>query len=139
MAKIKLTKTAVEAAQPQAKDVELRDTVVPGFLCKIAPAGRKVFMLQYRTNSGQPRKPSLGLYGELTVEQARVMAQDWLAEVPPGRRSRRRQGRGAQGAHDGGAVQEVQPGRSVGLPPGRHESVPSRSDVPVSGMIWRSK
>ncbi len=38
MAKIKLTKTAVEAAQPQAKDVELRDTVVPGFLCKITPA-----------------------------------------------------------------------------------------------------
>lgn len=37
MAKIKFTKTAVEAAQPQAKDVELRDTVVPGFLCKITP------------------------------------------------------------------------------------------------------
>ena len=84
MAKIKLTKTAVESAQPQAKDVELRDTVVPGFLCKITPTGRRVFMLQYRTNSGQPRKPSLGLYGELTVEQARVMAQDWLAEVRRG-------------------------------------------------------
>ncbi|MBP8394247.1 integrase arm-type DNA-binding domain-containing protein, partial [Pseudomonas aeruginosa] len=84
MAKIKLTKTAVEAAQPQAKDIELRDTVVPGFLCKITPTGRRVFMLQYRTNSGQPRKPSLGLYGELTVEQARVKAQDWLAEVRRG-------------------------------------------------------
>ena len=81
MAKIKLTKTAVESAQPQAKDIELRDTVVPGFLCKITSTGRRVFMLQYRTNSGQPRKPSLGLYGELTVEQARVKAQDWLAEV----------------------------------------------------------
>ena len=84
MAKIKLTKTAVESAQPQAKDIELRDTVVPGFLCKITPTGRRVFMLQYRTNSGQPRKPSLGLYGELTVEQARVKAQDWLAEVRRG-------------------------------------------------------
>ena len=58
MAKIKLTKTAVEAAQPQAKDVELRDTVVPGFLCKITPAGRKVFMLQSRTNAGERRKPA---------------------------------------------------------------------------------
>ncbi|REN14462.1 DUF4102 domain-containing protein, partial [Mycobacterium tuberculosis] len=46
MAKIKLTKTAVESAQPQAQAVELRDTVVPGFLCKITPAGRRVFMLQ---------------------------------------------------------------------------------------------
>lgn len=82
MAKIKLTKTAVEAAQPQAKDVELRDTVVPGFLCKITPTGRRVFMLQNHTNSGQPRKPSQGLYGD--VEQARVKAQDWLAEVRQG-------------------------------------------------------
>ena len=84
MAKIKLTKTAVETAQRQAQAVELRDTVVPGFLCKITPAGRKVFMLQYRTNAGERRKPALGLFGELTVEQARVMAQDWLAEVRRG-------------------------------------------------------
>jgi hypothetical protein len=84
MAKIKLTKTAVESAQPQAKAVELRDTVVPGFLCKITPAGRRVFMLQYRTNADERRKPALGLFGELTVEQARVMAQDWLAEVRRG-------------------------------------------------------
>ena len=84
MAKIKLTKSAVEAAQPQAQAVELRDTLVPGFLCKITPAGRKVFMLQYRTNAGERRKPSLGLYGELTVEQARSLAQEWLAQVRRG-------------------------------------------------------
>ena len=81
MARIKLTKSAVDAARPQVQAVELRDTVVPGFLCKITPAGRKVFMLQYRTNAGERRKPALGQYGELTVEQARVMAQEWLAEV----------------------------------------------------------
>ena len=84
MAKIKLTKSAVDAAQPQAEAVELRDTLVPGFLCKITPAGRKVFMLQYRTNAGERRKPSLGLYGELTVEQARSLAQEWLAQVRRG-------------------------------------------------------
>jgi len=33
MAKIKLTKTVVEATQPQATAIELRDTIVPGFLC----------------------------------------------------------------------------------------------------------
>ncbi len=84
MAKIKLTKSAVDAAQPQAQAVELRDTLVPGFLCKVTPAGRKVFMLQYRTNAGERRKPALGLYGELTVEQARSLAQEWLAEVRRG-------------------------------------------------------
>ena len=95
MAKTKLTKSAVDAAQPQALAVELRDTLVPGFLCKVTPAGRKVFMLQYRTNAGERRKPALGLYGELTVEQARSLAQEWLAEcvfqrsrTPVSRRSR---------------------------------------------------
>ena len=43
MAKIKLTKSAVDAAQPQAQPVELRDTLVPGFLCKITPAGIDAF------------------------------------------------------------------------------------------------
>ena len=81
MAKIKLTKSVVDSAEPEAHDVELRDTLVPGFLCKVTPAGRKVFMLQYRTNAGDRRKPSLGLFGELTVEQARAQAQNWLAEV----------------------------------------------------------
>ncbi|AUA74290.1 integrase [Pseudomonas aeruginosa] len=84
MAKIKLTKSAVDAAQPEAQPIELRDTLVPGFLCKITPAGRKVFMLQYRTNAGERRKPALGQYGELTVEQARSLAQEWLAQVRRG-------------------------------------------------------
>lgn len=84
MAKIKLTKSAVDAAQPQAQAIELRDTLVPGFLCKITPAGRKVFMLQYRTNAGERRKPALGLFGELTVEQARSLAHEWLAQVRRG-------------------------------------------------------
>lgn len=99
MAKIKLTKSAIDAAKPQAQPVELRDTLVPGFLCKITPAGRKVFMLQYRTNAGERRKPALGMYGELTVEQARSLAQNWLAEV--------RRGRSAQGADSQGAVRKV--------------------------------
>jgi hypothetical protein len=34
MAKIKLTKSMVDAAEITGNDYELRDTVVPGFLCK---------------------------------------------------------------------------------------------------------
>ena len=85
MAKIKLTKTVVDAAKAGAQDIELRDTLVPGFLCKVTPTGRKVFMVQYRTNAGERRKPSIGQFGELTVEQARSLAQDWLAEVRHGK------------------------------------------------------
>ncbi|MGQ0582211.1 MAG: tyrosine-type recombinase/integrase [Reyranella sp.] len=85
MAKIKLTKSAVDAATFRAKEYELRDTVVPGFLLKVTPAGRKVFMVQYRTNVGERRKPAIGRFGELTVEQARSIAQDWLADVRKGK------------------------------------------------------
>jgi hypothetical protein len=78
MAKIKLTKTAVDAATPHKRDYELRDTTIPGFLVKVTPAGRKTFMIAYVTNSGQRRKPAIGRCGEITVEQ------DWLAEVRRG-------------------------------------------------------
>ncbi|MCK9513415.1 MAG: site-specific integrase [Pigmentiphaga sp.] len=84
MAIIKLTKSAVDTAAVTGKDYELRDTLVPGFLCKITARGRKVFMLQYRTNWGERRKPKIGQFGELTVEQARSIAQDWLADVRQG-------------------------------------------------------
>lgn len=84
MAKLKLTKSVVAAAQPSNREQELRDTIVPGFLCKVTPAGRKVFMLQYRTNDGTRRKPSIGLFGEITVEQARSMAQRLLLKARTG-------------------------------------------------------
>jgi hypothetical protein len=41
-------------------------------------------MLQYRTNAGERRKPAIGRYGEITVEQARSIAQDWLADIRKG-------------------------------------------------------
>lgn len=84
MAKIKLAKSTVDAAEITGNDYELRDTIVPGFLCKVTAHGRKVFMLQYRTNWGERRKPKIGQFGELTVEQARAIAQDWLADVRKG-------------------------------------------------------
>lgn len=40
MAKIKLTESTIDAAQPQAQAFELRDTVIPGFLCKVPQTGR---------------------------------------------------------------------------------------------------
>jgi integrase len=84
MPTLKLTKSIVDSAMPQAKDIELRDRIVPGFMLKVTPAGRKVFMVSYRTPGGQRRKPAIGRHGELTVEQARALAQVWLAEVRRG-------------------------------------------------------
>lgn len=80
----KLSKRIIDAAQPQDKDYELRDATLAGFLCKIAPSGRKTFMLQYRTMEGIRRKPAIGAYGEITADQARAIAQKWMAEVKAG-------------------------------------------------------
>ena len=84
MPSLKLTKTAVETARPEARDYELRDTTLAGFICKVTPAGRKVFMLSYRAPTGERRKPSLGVFGALTVDQARKLAQEHLAAVRAG-------------------------------------------------------
>ena len=58
MPKLKLTKTAADAAQPADKDYELRDTLIPGFMLKVTPAGRKIFMVAYVANNGRRRKPA---------------------------------------------------------------------------------
>ena len=84
MPRLKLTKTAAESAVPKPTEYELRDTVTPGFLLKVTPAGRKMFMVAYTASNGQRRKPAIGRFGEITVEQARVIAQDWLAQVRRG-------------------------------------------------------
>jgi integrase len=85
MPRLKLTKTVVETAQPEKEPYELRDAAIPGFMLKVTPTGRKVFMVAYVANNGQRRKPAIGRFGEITVEQARAIAQDWLADVRRGK------------------------------------------------------
>ncbi|TRC75792.1 DUF4102 domain-containing protein [Mesorhizobium sp. WSM4310] len=85
MPRIKLTKTVVDAATADQEPYELRDTIIPGFLLKVTPASRKIFMVAYVAANGQRRKPAIGRFGEITVEQARTIAQDWLADVRKGK------------------------------------------------------
>ncbi len=81
---IKLTKQVIESAKLSAQPYELRDTDVKGFLCKITPSGRKVFMLAYRNRHGQKRKPAIGPFGIYTVQEAREVARKWLREAHAG-------------------------------------------------------
>ena len=85
MPRLKLTKAVVDTAKPERNPYELRDAAISGFLLKVTPAGRKVFMVAYVANNGQRRKPAIGRFGEITVEQARAIAQDWLADVRKGK------------------------------------------------------
>jgi integrase len=77
---VTLTVAAIKAAQPG--DV-LRDTAVPGLQLR-AFAGRKSFYLYYRTQGGEQRKPKIGDFPALTIDQARTKAKQWLAAAHTG-------------------------------------------------------
>ena len=80
----KLTKKLIDSLSPKRRDYVLWDTEVRGLGCKVTPAGRKVFVLKYRTKQGTQRKPAIGTYGSITLKQARGLAEDMIAEVRGG-------------------------------------------------------
>ena len=93
MARAKLTKRAVEAVRPADRDLILWDTELKGFGCKVTPKGKRVYFAYYRTREGQQRRPSIGVHGAMTCEQARGIAQLWLADRdydPSGQRQARK-------------------------------------------------
>jgi integrase len=82
--KTKLTKTAVEKIQPEPRDFIVWDTEINGFGCKITPKGKRVYFLYYRTTAGRERRPSIGVHGQLTCQEAREIASRWRSEVARG-------------------------------------------------------
>jgi integrase len=80
----RLTKRAVETVPVCDKDVLVWDTEIKGFGVKVTPAGRRSYFLYYRARSGQQRRPTIGVHGALTTEQARQIARQWIAEVTMG-------------------------------------------------------
>ncbi|MCH8999611.1 MAG: integrase family protein [Proteobacteria bacterium] len=82
---VRLTKRTVDAARPAAREYVLWDTDIKGFGLKVTPAGRKSYLLKYRTKAGIARKPAIGAHGTITAELARDIAKDWAAEVAKGR------------------------------------------------------
>jgi integrase len=79
----KLTKRAVEAAEPKAADYFIWDDDLPGFGIRIFPSGRKRFVVQYRAGR-RPRRISLGPTTALPCEQARIRAMAIIAAVKAG-------------------------------------------------------
>jgi integrase len=70
---------------PKGKTLDHMDALVPGFGVRVSERGRKTFILVTRyPGSPHPTRRSLGLYGALTLEQAREKARDWLEMVRKG-------------------------------------------------------
>ena len=83
----KLTKRAIDALpSPAAQDQIWWDEDLKGFGLKLTPAGRKVFLVQYRPAGDRrnPRKYTIGEYGSVTPHKARIEAQRVLADRAAG-------------------------------------------------------
>ena len=64
---------------------DVMDSVVPGFGVRVSETRRTTFVLLTRyPGSSNPTRRALGLYGALTLEQARKKARNWLEDIRRG-------------------------------------------------------
>jgi integrase len=87
MPRMRLTKSAIDTLPIPNKDIVHWDANFPGFGVKVTPTGRKVFVVLYRTAGAgsRLRKYTIGPYGRVTLNQARVTAQRVFAARLDGR------------------------------------------------------
>jgi integrase len=89
----KITKASVDGHQPKLRangtlvETYLWDTELKGFGCKATPAGRKVYLFQYRLGgrAGKTQRVTIGAHGDsLTADQARKKAAALIARIRNG-------------------------------------------------------
>jgi len=87
MATARIEKRTVDSARTSDRDSYLWDQKLKGFGLKVTPAGRKVYLVQYRLGGrkGRTRRVTIGPHGKLTPDQARKEAKRLLGEVSAGR------------------------------------------------------
>ena len=80
---VKISKRSVDAAKAASERYILWDTELKGFGVRVETSGTKSFLVRYR-HLGRRRFISLGRFGEITPEQARILAQKTLSRVREG-------------------------------------------------------
>lgn len=91
MATARISKRTVDQAEPGARDAFLWDSELRGFGLKVTPAGRKVYLVQYRLGgrSGRTQRVTIGPHGAFTPDKARDEARRLLGEAAAGRDPKR--------------------------------------------------
>ena len=83
-----LTKRSIEALQPTNKAWIAWDDKLTGFGIRIHPSGAKSFIVNYRAGDGGRKAANkrvvLGRYGQITPDQARRLAQNYLGKIANG-------------------------------------------------------
>lgn len=80
----RLTKRFLDNMQAGQSELVIWDDELPGFGIRIKPSGVKSFCVQYRNAGGRSRRVTVGRYGRLTIDEARRMARQLLAEADKG-------------------------------------------------------
>ena len=81
----KLTKSVLDGLEPAANRYTIWDGQLPGFGVRVSSSGQKAFIVRYRPK-GRPEKRyvTVGRYGVLTVDEAKVQAKRLLGLVASG-------------------------------------------------------
>jgi integrase len=82
----KLTKRLIDSLEPQTPEYLVADTETTGLVLRVKPSGVKSFLVDYRVR-GVRRKMVLGLYGEITLHEARTRAEQVRGQARDGRDS----------------------------------------------------
>ena len=76
----KLTDVVLRSLRPSERQIDYWDVRPTGFGVRLSPAGRRTFIVRYRTG-GRYRRMSLGVYPMLSLAEARRHAYRVLGEV----------------------------------------------------------
>lgn len=84
--KTTLTDRRLKALRGGSTYVDVWDAAVPGFGVRIAPSGRKTFVLMTRFGDKKnPTRRAIGTYGIISLASARGKAREWLGLVSEGK------------------------------------------------------
>ncbi|WP_375210087.1 tyrosine-type recombinase/integrase [Hyphomonas jannaschiana] len=82
--KRKITKRLIDSLTAGDSPFVVWDTELRGFGLKVSNSNLKSFILKYRNAHGRQRKPTIGRYGEMTIEEARRLAAQMKVQVSQG-------------------------------------------------------
>lgn len=85
MAKVKFTDTYIRSLRPPEEGrLEVSDETVPGLRIRVTPKGKKSWMYEKRVKGGVKRKHDLGRYPDVSIKQARQLANTIQVEANAG-------------------------------------------------------
>ena len=84
MTKVNLTKKLIDNIEVTTNEQVFYDIKTTGLHLKVSPAGKKGFYLYFRTQNGEQKRPKLGDFGIMALEQARDKARVMLGELAKG-------------------------------------------------------